>query len=380
MRGMGGYAMERGVDHIADIAGRGHDVVTLWREASEIIAPLVPNMMGPCCYTLDPASLLITSHFNPAISYELPDEMLRGEYYGEDVHDLASVARSESGVSTIHDAAGGDPSASPRWQANMDLGGDQELLVALRTRAAATWGSLGLYRPPGEPAFTPEQLAFLRAIAPVLAEGVRRALLIGEARDPERPDAPGLLVLSAELEIESATPGTERWIDDLPDGRFGGALPAAVVSVANAALRASAGDGAPGGPALARVLAKSGTWVVLHGAKLVGAREPRIAVIVEPAHPARITPLLMSAYGLTDREQEITRHVLQGESTSAIAERLVVSPHTVQEHLKNIFEKTGVRSRRDLVGKVLFAHYEPRLRDNERRVTEEKPLRGGPFA
>ena len=102
-------------------------------------------------------------------------------------------------------------------------------------------------------------------------------------------------------------------------------------------------------------------------------------MIVESAHPARITPLLMSAYGLTEREQDVTRLVLQGESTTAIAQRLVVSPHTVQQHLKNIFEKTGVRSRRDLVGKVFFAFYEPRLRDNEARVPRGQPLRGGPL-
>ncbi|MDQ6811363.1 MAG: helix-turn-helix transcriptional regulator [Actinomycetota bacterium] len=88
----------------------------------------------------------------------------------------------------------------------------------------------------------------------------------------------------------------------------------------------------------------------------------------------------MAAYGLTEREQEVARLVLQGNSTAQIAERLVVSPHTVQEHLKGIFEKTGVHSRRDLVGKVFFSHYEPRLRDNEHRVTQGQPVRGGPFA
>jgi DNA-binding CsgD family transcriptional regulator len=111
---------------------------------------------------------------------------------------------------------------------------------------------------------------------------------------------------------------------------------------------------------------------------MVSTGPRRVAVIVEPAQPARIAPLLMSAYGLTEREQELTRLVLQGDSTAQIAERLVVSPHTVQQHLKNIFEKTGVRSRRDLVGKVFFAHYEPRVRDNEQRTASGKPVRGGP--
>lgn len=202
------------------------------------------------------------------------------------------------------------------------------------------------------------------------------ALLVGEASDPEGPEAPGLVVLDAAGEVESRTPGADRWLADLPDADLdAGRLPTAVRSVA---VRARQPADRPGQVAMARVLSRNGAWVVLHGARLDTDGAQRVAVIVEPAHPARIYPLLMAAFGLTARERDVTRLVLQGASTAEIATELVVSAHTVQQHLKAIFSKTGVRSRRELVGRIFFAHYEPRLRDNERRVVLEKPVRGGP--
>jgi DNA-binding CsgD family transcriptional regulator len=151
-----------------------------------------------------------------------------------------------------------------------------------------------------------------------------------------------------------------------------------VLAVAARAARSATSTDDPSEVAVARVLTRSGRWVVLHGVPLAAADSQRVAVIVEPAHPSRIAPLLMSAYGLTDREQQLTSLVLQGFSTIDIADRLVISVHTVQGHLRNVFTKTGVRSRRDLVTKIFFAHYEPRLRDNEQRNAANKPLRGGP--
>jgi DNA-binding CsgD family transcriptional regulator len=375
-----GYARQRAEDKIARLAGQGLDLVSFWRASTEVLTSAVPHDFAPCWFTLDPASLLVTSHFDEGIP-ELPDQWLIHEYYQDDVNKLADVARSERGISTLHEATGGDPASSPRWHFNMALGGDQELIAALRTPAGQVWGALGLYREPDQPLFDDAELAFIRTVAPSLADGARRALLVGEAADPEGPDAPGLLVLSQEGEVESATPGVDRWLAALPDGdRGAGRLPSAVRAVAGQALRTVEHPDEPGQVAVARVLSRSGTWVVLHGASLVSGGGRRVAVIVEPAHPARIAPLLMSAYGLTEREQEVTRLVLQGNSTVEIAERLVISAHTVQQHLKSVFDKTGVRSRRDLIGKVFFAHYEPRLRDNERRAIADQPLRGGPYA
>jgi DNA-binding CsgD family transcriptional regulator len=81
---------------------------------------------------------------------------------------------------------------------------------------------------------------------------------------------------------------------------------------------------------------------------------------------------------MTEREQESRGWCSRATRTSQVAQRLAVSPHSVQEHLKNVFDKTGVRSRRDLVGKVFFSHDEPRLRDNERWAIDSLPLRRRP--
>ena len=371
---MATWARERALDRIAAASRAGDDAVSFFAEVSEIIAPVVPSYMGPCWFTIDPASLLMTSHFNPEMPEPFPREFFELEYLTADVHDHISVARSEAGISTLHDASGGDPTSSLRWQVNQQLGGDQEMLVALRTAEGATWGMGGFYRDNGRARFDEDEMAFLRAAGPALAEGVRRALVLGEARDPEGPDAPAVIVVASSGEIESATPGVERWLDDLPGADWaGGRLGQAITSVMVRALRTA------GEIVVARVRTASGVWVVVHGATLVGNGPRRVAIILEPAHPARLTPLLMSAYGLSEREQEVTRLVLQGESTAGIAERLVVSAHTVQDHLKSVFEKTGVRSRRELVGKVFFNHYEPRVRDNEARIHDGRPLRGGPL-
>ena len=60
----------------------------------------------------------------------------------------------------------------------------------------------------------------------------------------------------------------------------------------------------------------------------------------------------------------MTQLVAQGHPTNTIADQLYLSPWTVQDHLKSIFEKTGVSTRGELVARLFFEHYAPRLMDS----------------
>lgn len=381
MSGMTADGRQRAAGRIRQLARRGLDVAAFWRECNEVLGTAVPHHLAPCWFTFDPASLLITSHYDPVIP-EISAEFLAHEYRNDDVLKMADVAHSGSGVATIHEATGGDPSSSPGWRDFVQpYGGDQQVMVALRSKPDEVWGLLALYREAGQREFGRDEISFLAAVAAPLAEGARRGLLLGQATDPDGPHAPSLIVLDEDGHVQSMTPGAETLLAELPGGDVSAssdAMPACVLSVAGRAMRSLKTAETTGEVAVARVRSHHGRWMILHGAPLLRDGSRRVAVIIERGDPDRLAPLLMAAYELTEREKDVTRLVLQGETTSSIAARLFVSPQTVQQHLKSIFDKTGVRSRRELVSQVFFAHYEPRLRDNEQRAQTGRPFRGGP--
>jgi DNA-binding CsgD family transcriptional regulator len=373
-----GEVKERAVEKIAALSRRGLDVAAFWRECDEVIAPIVPVMLRPCWFTVDPASLIVTSHYDAAM--QLPPEYLTHEYANDDVMNLSRLIRSQSGTATVHSVTGGRPGRSAGWrQFVQPFGGDQQFAVALRTRTGAAAGVVTLYRAPGAPMFTGEDTAFMKSLSMELAVGAQRGLLVGEAAE-EGPNTPVLIVLDDRWQVQSMTPGAETMLSLLPGGeswRERGTLPAVVLSVAG---RTVAAPDAPDELGSARVHAQDGRWVTVHGAPLMSGAERRTAIIIEPSGADRISPLLMETYGLTDREKDVTRLILRGESTAEIAADLFLSPHTIQQHLKSVFEKTGVHTRRELVARVFHNHYEPRVRDNDVRAASGRPVIGTPVA
>jgi DNA-binding CsgD family transcriptional regulator len=182
-----------------------------------------------------------------------------------------------------------------------------------------------------------------------LAAAPQMVGVLSQATIEQPVQGPGLVLLDRHGQVESLTPAARHWLD-----RLGQDPP--VLSAVAASAQAS-------GPARARVRTPAGQWLILHGARLDGDPQARVSVVIEPPRPDELAPLLVAAYGLSDREQTVAALVFQGRSTRQIARALSISPCTVQEHLTAIFDKVGVRSRGELVGQVFFRQSLPDIPD-----------------
>jgi DNA-binding CsgD family transcriptional regulator len=171
--------------------------------------------------------------------------------------------------------------------------------------------------------------------------------------DAAGEDAAGLVVLAADGSAAFADEAAAAWIDELGGE---GAVPSAVAAVASRARTV-----ADGGLARAHVQAESGDWLLVRAARLEDEPEAQVAVMIEPAPPHELAALVADACRLTDREREVTQLVARGLPTDAIAARLYLSPWTVQDHLKAIFEKVGVVTRGELVARMFFQQRAPAL-------------------
>jgi DNA-binding CsgD family transcriptional regulator len=216
-----------------------------------------------------------------------------------------------------------------------------------------TWGSLGLARNTGKPDFDPDEVALLERVAVPFAQCLRRMQLQSMNEDAVLDDSPAVIVLSADLRLVSCTAAAEGLLAELGDPVVQDPewLPLSVRAVA---LRASGPAGSQG-PAMTRVRSGGGQWLTIRAAPLDAGR--RVAVVIERTPRSDVVSLVLAAHGLTARESEIAMHVLHGLSTQDVSEVLGISAYTVQDHMKSIFDKTGVSSRKELAAR-LFAQYE----------------------
>jgi DNA-binding NarL/FixJ family response regulator len=303
--------------------------------------------------TADPGTLLLTGIYAEEPLVGVADQFLDNEFGQDDVNKFQSLATVARHVATLDSATRGERAHSTRYRDIMaPLGLGDELRAALVTPSGC-WGYLCLHRAQSPYGFTPAEVRLIGNLASSLGNGCRLSLA--------RPGvegiasiAPGVVVLHPDHTLAAMTGEAERMMADIADySSTSGRLPAAIYSAAACLQSIDRGTTSPDASPTVRVRTMNGGWLLVHATHLHGSVEDDIAVIIEPAHPSRNAPLVLSSLGLTSRESQVALLVLRGASTKAIGAELHVSAYTVKDHLKSIFDKTGVRSRRDLVAQVL---------------------------
>jgi DNA-binding CsgD family transcriptional regulator len=313
--------------------------------------------------TTDPATQLSTS----SVLVEEPPAWcmsvyLENEFLQADFNKFSDMLRNRQPVGILSEATRHELHHSQRYREMLIPMGMQDELRAIFVTDAACWGTLCLHRGPARSEYSPAESAYLMQLIPHIAEGLRKALLLGNAPLSTTPDGPGVLILTEDLSVVAATAAAEFWLAELNEVAGGDSytLPGPVRSVVAGLQAIERGLSAAGSTPKVRLRTRSGYWLVLYASRLrSSSNQTQISVIFEIAQPAEIAPLIMQAYQLTKREGEIAQCVLRGWSTTQIAAKLYISSNTVQDHLKAIFEKVDVGSRGELAARIFTEQYLP---------------------
>ena len=353
--------VRRTADEVRSLSSGGLDWATLAGALSETIGRVVP--FDRCCWhTVDPGTVLFTGSMNRGIACS-GSWLAEHEYVIEDVNKWWFLAHSGRRAGATSLATHGDLTRSARHRSPESYGIGDELRASF-VADGTYWAAAGFLRDYGRPWFTEEEVRVLATLSEAVADGFRRAVLRAAVVADVVPadEGPGVVVFDERGSPELISPAADRWIGQMveepaPETAAESKMVQAVA--ARARTLHAGGDPLPLA-ARSRVQTRSGEWLLLYGTPLAGGADGRTAVIVQRAPASEVAPLVALAYGLSPRERRIVHLCLEGRSTKQMAATLHVSPHTIQDHLKSIFDKTGVRTRNELVGQVFLEHYIPR--------------------
>lgn len=342
----GAERVRRELSRWCDDATSAHQ---LFEGVSRRLQPLL-GFEAAAWLVTDPASML----FMDALVEGFPPEACSPWYHQElavpQAGTFRELALARRPVSILSETTGGELSHSPRWRDLLEpLGHGDELRVVFRA-GNACWGAAALHRRSTSPGFGAAEADLLEGVSPLIAQALRRVVWCETRGQPTGPDHPGLVLVGADGVPRPATESGERWLELLALNENG----------RRHTVLLTLGELASQEDRVRRVRLSTpdGAWATLHAEPMTGS--DGFAVIIEPSRPGDIAAVAAQAYGLSPRETELLLAVARGEGTNAIAARMFISPHTVRDHLKAIFDKTGVSSRSELVGRLFHDHYADR--------------------
>ena len=361
------WARTRARERIAGLGAAGLGDRDLRRQVLTVLREVVD--FGPYVWLLtDPVTAVGTAPLAevPCIS-ELP-ALIKAKY-ATTVNRWTALRLQACPAGLLYDAAGGEPARSRVWREVMSRYGIGDVASAVFADQYGCWGFLDLWRDGTREPFSAADTEFIASLAAPLARALRQcqARTFVEPAFPHRHDAgPVVMTLDEDLRITSRTAASRAWLDVLlPPGPDERAIPAGAYNVAAQLLAAE--EGIDDHPAWARTHLAGGFWLTLRAARLSPDGKPAVpaghgatlVVTIEEASAAERLDLFGRALGLTAREHELLGLLATGSDTRALARQMSLSEHTIQDHLKSIFTKTGARDRVAVLSRALGTRGEP---------------------
>lgn len=309
--------------------------------------------------SLDPSTHLFTScdviddSGSPAHAPGFEQDLFSLEFADRDPLTYSKIMASDRNAARLR-AEVAAPEAVERYRRLLaPAGASDEMRVILEDRTGV-WGALTLYRTERWEPFDEQSERMMESLSSHLAASFRHAFLLASVGVGRRP--PGTLTLTTSGEVAATSEPAERWLDTLRDEQIRATLAGLVARVRDETI------------ARATVVGSEGP-VTFHGFPRKGS-DHQVEVVVEQPRPAELAEVIMAAHGLSPREAQVTRLVMQGLTTRAMADRMTISEYTVQDHLKSVFARFDVVTRGELLDAVYSRHYLPR---------REKDISPGPY-
>jgi DNA-binding NarL/FixJ family response regulator len=320
----------------------------------------VAGFAGGGLMIVDPQTLLPTGGLVEGFPSEACTRFWDNELLAPGFNKFNVLARSTDPVGTLAEATDGDLGRAPiHAQLYGPYGFGDELRAAF-ILGRTCWGVAALVRAASDGPFPDDEVDDVRRLVPLVARAFRAAASRIEAR-AHGPAA--MIVLDGDNRIQNLTMESRALLDDLKTtGVTELGLPSLVGTVATRARHSRTST-----HIVTRVHGTSGRWLRVTAIPMESG-DGHVGVMLEPARPADLAPILLESYNLTPREIDIVLLLARGQATKEIATELSLSSHTVRDHVKSIFDKTGVTSRGELVARLFSEHLLDGFRDALRHV------------
>ncbi|MBN6038128.1 helix-turn-helix transcriptional regulator [Amycolatopsis sp. 195334CR] len=321
-------------------AGGGATWVETGAALSQALAAAVPHDAMRLAGA-DPRPDLAICSFSFWHGYEadFSRALLRGCHTGNDPYQWADLASRQVPAAVVGLNPGRDRRHLAARQLFTGHGVGSELRLLLRD-ARGVWGTLGLLRAEGGRQFDADDITAAARLTPALVAFLREYVTAVPLCPASPSPSPGVLLVGPDHDVRAATANAVEWRACLADRQ---AAPAwtgkAFFGGLSAATRAGATPLVVGPPAF------YGRWIACQAERL----GEDVSVIIQAATAAQLLPVLCSWYGLTARERQVVEQLCDAAAPKQIARRLDLSVHTVNDHLRAVFRKTGVHGRDELI-------------------------------